>query len=139
MGSRPASISSGLRKTNRRPSSRQVADESLQLLGERFQPRLAVEGFAIAVGDEDEGRLFVVHMFDEPTVTLLRLEHASRLAPDGVAAPAEVAKRDVAVGGRDGEQRLPVTVQLLLLDERPAQQNNLVAVTQGETVVRLQE
>src|SRR5260370_1775510 len=61
-------------------------------------------------------------------------EASAGFAPDGVAAPAEIAKRDVLVRVGGGQGGFPVAVALLALDQCAADQNDAVAVLEFEFV-----
>ena len=93
----------------------------------------AVEGFVAAVAENDDGRL------EGKDVVLERLEAVgpraeagAGVAPNVVAAPAEVAEGDVAVGPAAGQGRLPVAVALFAFDQRGADEDDAVAVLQLE-------
>src|SRR5262249_44792309 len=55
-------------------------------------------------------------------------ETGHRFAPDGVAAPAEVAEGDVLVRMQSGQHRFPVAIALLALDQRADEKDDAVAV-----------
>src|SRR5262249_39075674 len=59
-------------------------------------------------------------------------EASAGLAPDGVAAPAQVAEGDVLVRVGGGQGGFPVTVALLALDQRAADEHDAVAVLEFE-------
>src|SRR5262249_21738163 len=93
------------------------------------QPGLAVERFIRAVRDEDGRRL------DRRDVLLEVAEPVRRRAKPGagmakhrVAAPAEVAERDVSIRIPARQSVFPVAVALLALDQRAAEEYDAIAV-----------
>ena len=70
----------------------------------------------------------------EAHVRLVEVEAPASLAVNRVAAPAEVADRDLLVRVRGEERRLPVAVALLALDQRAAEPDDPVAVLELERV-----
>ena len=58
----------------------------------------------------------------------IQIEADPRFAPDGVAAPAEVAECHVPVGKSAGQGAFPVAVALLALDQRAADEHDPVAI-----------
>ena len=61
-----------------------------------------------------------------------RAKPCACLSEDGIAAPAEVAEGDILVRVEGSEQRLPVAIELLALDERVADEDDTVAVAELE-------
>jgi hypothetical protein len=57
-----------------------------------------------------------------------RIELGPRLAENRVAAPAQVAKRDISFGVPNGQESFPIPVLRLTLDECAAEEDDTVAV-----------
>ena len=52
----------------------------------------------------------------------------SSLSPNGVSAPTKIPEGDVSVGEVRGQQGFDISVALLTLNKRAAQQDNAVAI-----------
>jgi hypothetical protein len=78
----------------------------------------------------DFGKEFhFLNIFSQPSVAIgLRAEQRPRLAPHCIAAPAQVAKRDLFVRIGDGEQRFQITELLHPLDERATDKSHAITV-----------
>src|SRR5262249_3329487 len=89
----------------------QRVQQSLQPLPDLRQTFLALDYFVRAIRHEDHRRLQfqrLVHELVEAGVGLVVVEAGPRFAEDGVAAPAEIAEREVHFRESRVECRLPV-------------------------------
>lgn len=97
-----------------------------------------VEGVGHAVADEDDGGFGVGDLLLELGPALVgglaagleEAEAGAGGAGGGVAAPAEVAESDGAIGGAGGEHELDPAVGLLALDEGVAEEDDAVTVAE---------
>ena len=97
-----------------------------------------VEGVGHAVADEDDGGFGVGDLLLELGPALVgglaagleEAEAGAGGAGGGIAAPAEVAEGDAAIGGAGGEHELDPAVGLLALDEGVAEEDDAVTVAE---------
>ena len=99
------------------------------------QAGIACIRLVLAIANHQERRLGDVHVAQEALEALrpvAEAEHAARIAPDVVAAPAEVAEREVFLGQAGGDRRFEVTVSLETLDESSAKEDHAVVFFEFE-------
>src|SRR5439155_805372 len=112
----------------------QVVEQAVQLFFELTKACLAGKRLVGAVADENHRRFQDQRLFHQPLVPFLRrIEAGPGFAPNGVAAPTEVAEDDTSIGPLDRQCGLPVTITLLALDDGAADQDDSVAVEQLES------
>src|SRR5690606_17077981 len=84
-----------------------------------------------AISDENQRRLLLMDLYLELLKAFLdRSEAGAGVAKDRVAAPAQIAKRDVLIGQGGGDERLQIAELLGPLDPRASKQNDAISVAQ---------
>ena len=100
-----------------------IVEDRRIALDKRFQPGFPRERFVHAVTDERDIRTIRAHvLFHRPEV------QRAHLHVDGVASPPHVAKREALARVAQREQRLQIPVVDVPLDERVAQEQDVVPV-----------
>ncbi len=124
-------------KYNARLGRSEGIQQRLQPVNEARQSLRPLERFVRAIADDEYGRLEGEDVIFQMTETVrLRTEAGTGIAENRVAAPAEVAKGDRLVGIAPRQRRLPVPVTLLAFDQGTADEDDAVAVEEGEGVRR---
>ena len=105
----------------------EIATEAAELRAERPEAGNAGKRFIAAIGDDHDRELKAADEIEETGVAgRRRVEHAARLGPHRVAAPAEIAEGEVGAGMRGHQGRLDRAPFPLALDDRVAEEDDPV-------------